>query len=168
MVTCHQRVPQGSSLSPVLVNNFINDLEAGLEEALSKFTDGMKLVGAVEVPSKAGRPFLQRDPTKSEGWEIHQPSEIQHGKVLDLTHRMRQTLDFHTDWGMRFWKAVLQKGPRRPRWWKFDYESAVHILHPSKSASYKSTQIKRSFFRYFAEWLHKDVPNVVLMLQSVR
>lgn len=70
MVTCHQHVPQGSILSPVLVNNFVNDLEAGVEEALSKFKNGTKLVGAVEAPSKSGRPPLQRHPTKSEGWAI--------------------------------------------------------------------------------------------------
>lgn len=69
---------------------------AGLEEVLSKFTDGKKLVGAAEAPSKAERPPLQRDPNRGLG--DHRPSKVQQGKVLDSTRAMRQTLDFHTDW----------------------------------------------------------------------
>ncbi|TRZ24712.1 hypothetical protein HGM15179_002414 [Zosterops borbonicus] len=46
-------------LSPVFSNIFINDLEAELEEILSKFTDHTKLGGAAD--SLQGREALQRD-----------------------------------------------------------------------------------------------------------
>ncbi|KAJ7424807.1 solute carrier family 24 member 2 [Willisornis vidua] len=58
----------GSISGPVLFNIFINDLDAGLEGILSKFTGDTKLGEAVDSPK--GREALQGDLEKSEDWAI--------------------------------------------------------------------------------------------------
>lgn len=75
-------VPQGSILGHVLLNIFINDLDAESEGILDKFADDTKLGGAAEALE--GREAPQREFDKSEDWAITNHMNFSEGKCWIL------------------------------------------------------------------------------------
>ena len=59
-------IPQGSILGSMLFNIFIDDMHSGIECTLSKFSDEIKLSGAVNMLK--GRDAIQRDLDRLERW----------------------------------------------------------------------------------------------------
>jgi len=108
-------VPQGSVLGPVLFNLFVNDLDAGTEYTLSKFSDDTKQGG------------VQRDLDRLESWAERNLMKFNKGKcrVLQLgrnnpMHRCRIESDLlesssvERDLGVLVDASNVPWLPRRP------------------------------------------------------
>lgn len=75
-------VPQGSPLGPVLFNIFSNELDRGVECALSTFVDDMKPGGVADSPE--GCTAIQRDLNRPERWADKNPMKFNKCRGLPL------------------------------------------------------------------------------------
>jgi len=75
-------VPQGSILSAIVLNNFINDLHDGTDCTLNNFADDTKLGEVADTPE--GRASIQNDLDRLEKWADRDLTKFNKGKCKVL------------------------------------------------------------------------------------
>ena len=129
----------------MLFKIFIKDLDTGPEGTLNncaKLGEG--------VDSLEGRKALQRDLDKLEDWIITNHVKFNKGKC-SILHMGGATLDVWTDWGMRCWRAVLQK----ETWGSWSVASCTGVS--SALAARRAKHVLGVIRHSIASWARKGI-----------
>ncbi len=83
-------VPQGSVLGPVLFITYINDLDVGLNNRISKFADDTKIGNSVlaDEDRQSLQEYLHKISVWSDGWAM--PFNVDKCQVLQVGTRIKK------------------------------------------------------------------------------
>ena len=97
-------IPRASVLGPALFNNFVSDMDSGIECTLSKFADDTKLCGAVDTLER--RDAIQRDLDRLDRWACANIMKFNKAKCKVL-HMGVAIPNVSREWGMTGLRAAL-------------------------------------------------------------